>query len=110
MRRCRETSVKRLLRVNADKNEKLHGKHRGGRGDWVSPRVGNYSKPRVLKERGDLVDERRLLILHGEVWAEISFQTTNSSIRQRGLRSARSVICPSINSGTIPNHLRELVE
>ena len=25
--------------------------HRGGRGDWVSPRVGNYSKPRVLKER-----------------------------------------------------------
>jgi len=53
MRRCRETSVKRLLRVNADKNEKLHGKHRGGRGDWVSPRVGNYSKPRVLKERSD---------------------------------------------------------
>jgi hypothetical protein len=24
---------------------------RGGRGDWVSPRVGNYSKQRVLKER-----------------------------------------------------------
>ena len=24
---------------------------KGGRGNWVFPRVGNYSKPRVLKER-----------------------------------------------------------
>ena len=26
---------------------------KGGRGNWVFPRVGNYSKPRVLKERSD---------------------------------------------------------
>ncbi len=24
--------------------------NKGGRGNWVFPRVGNYSKPRVLKE------------------------------------------------------------
>ena len=36
--------------------------HRRGREDWVSSRVGNYSKPRVLKEQGDLVDERPLFI------------------------------------------------
>ena len=53
--------------------------HRGGRGDWVSPRVGNYSKPRVLKERGGFVDERPLVILHGMLCVEISFQTTDSS-------------------------------
>jgi hypothetical protein len=26
---------------------------KGGRGNWVFPRVGNYSKPRVLKERAE---------------------------------------------------------
>ena len=38
-----------------------HCRHRRGRGDWVSPRVGNYSKPRVLKERSDKALEEEII-------------------------------------------------